>query len=334
MPAEDDILLAEEEPLPVAASPTTKSPGYIDESDPDEDPEEDPTNYLVDGGDEGDDEDESSDEDEDDDVDIEGMRRRMRESSVVARARLGEPIKDDLYRFVDIVEQGKGSTPAAMEVGYGITDAWDDLVGAIQEIALTIVEGVNQRKEIKELGASDRKLQAYFIQALTAQKSCQTQLTVALGRNQILEAARVPTQPVKMAPKSTTNLTPATTTTTTTTPVTNAQLKVIDGQPAQHAAVSTSVGDYRIAGSRPYTTDTTSRGTDSAKDTADTDGSIAEIKMAPKSTTNLTPATTTTTTTTPVTNAQLKVLIDQGIANALATCDTDRSQKCEDNHDS
>nr|GEY05881.1 hypothetical protein [Tanacetum cinerariifolium] len=77
MPAEDDILLAEEEPLPVAASPTTKSPGYIDESDPDEDPEEDPANYLVDGGDEGDDEDESSDEDEDNDVDIEGMRRRM-----------------------------------------------------------------------------------------------------------------------------------------------------------------------------------------------------------------------------------------------------------------
>nr|GEV75981.1 reverse transcriptase domain-containing protein [Tanacetum cinerariifolium] len=38
MPAEDDILLAEEEPLPAAASLTTESPGYIDE-DPKVDPE-------------------------------------------------------------------------------------------------------------------------------------------------------------------------------------------------------------------------------------------------------------------------------------------------------
>nr|GEX80521.1 hypothetical protein [Tanacetum cinerariifolium] len=70
---EDDILLAEEEPLPAAASPTTESPGYIDESDPDEDPEddpkEDPVDYPADGGDDGDEEDESSD---DDDIDIEG----------------------------------------------------------------------------------------------------------------------------------------------------------------------------------------------------------------------------------------------------------------------
>nr|GEU39104.1 putative reverse transcriptase domain-containing protein [Tanacetum cinerariifolium] len=40
-------------------------------------------------------------------------------------------------------------------------------------------------------------------------------------------------------------------------------------------------------------------------------------KMAPKSKTRSTPATITTTTTTPMTNAQLKALIDQGIADAL-----------------
>ncbi|GKF69350.1 hypothetical protein Tco_0202407 [Tanacetum coccineum] len=38
---EDDVLPAEEQPLPVAASPTTESPGYIHESDPEEDPKED-----------------------------------------------------------------------------------------------------------------------------------------------------------------------------------------------------------------------------------------------------------------------------------------------------
>ncbi|GKB34417.1 hypothetical protein Tco_0879359 [Tanacetum coccineum] len=80
MPPEDDILLAEEQPLPAAVLPTADSPGYVPESDleedpeegDDEDPEEDPADYPADGGDDGDDEDESSDDDEDDDdVDIE-----------------------------------------------------------------------------------------------------------------------------------------------------------------------------------------------------------------------------------------------------------------------
>ncbi|GKD44501.1 hypothetical protein Tco_1269146 [Tanacetum coccineum] len=80
MPPEDEILSAEEQPLPADVSPTADSPGYVPESDPeedleeddDEDPEEDPVDYLADGGDDGDDEDGSSDDDEDEDVDIEG----------------------------------------------------------------------------------------------------------------------------------------------------------------------------------------------------------------------------------------------------------------------
>nr|GEY64210.1 hypothetical protein [Tanacetum cinerariifolium] len=80
MPAEDDILPAKEQPLPAAASPTAESPGYIDESnpeddpeeDPEDDPKEDPVDYPADGGDEGDDEDESSDDDEDEDINIKG----------------------------------------------------------------------------------------------------------------------------------------------------------------------------------------------------------------------------------------------------------------------
>nr|GEY94160.1 hypothetical protein [Tanacetum cinerariifolium] len=67
------------------------------------------------------------------------------ESSAAATARLREPVRDDLYRFVDTVDQGEGSTPAAIEVGYGITDTWDDLEEAIQETAPTTIEGVNQR---------------------------------------------------------------------------------------------------------------------------------------------------------------------------------------------
>ncbi|GJW19009.1 hypothetical protein Tco_0026445 [Tanacetum coccineum] len=79
MPPEDEVLPAEEQPLPATVLPTTDSPGYIPESDPeedpkgddDEDPKEDPADYPIDGGDDGDDEDKSSDDDKDDDVDIE-----------------------------------------------------------------------------------------------------------------------------------------------------------------------------------------------------------------------------------------------------------------------
>nr|GEV55144.1 putative reverse transcriptase domain-containing protein [Tanacetum cinerariifolium] len=56
--------------------------------------------------------------------------------------------------------------------------------------------------------------------------------------------------------------------------------------------------------------------------------------MAPKRTTRSTPATTPTTTSTLVTNAQLKALIDQGVAHALAAHDADRSRNSKDSHDS
>ncbi|GKC79593.1 hypothetical protein Tco_1130367 [Tanacetum coccineum] len=55
--------------------------------------------------------------------------------------------------------------------------------------------------------------------------------------------------------------------------------------------------------------------------------------MAPKRTTRSTPATTTTTTT-PMTDAQLKALIDQCVTDALVARDADRSRNGKDNHDS
>ncbi|GJR44903.1 hypothetical protein Tco_1313006 [Tanacetum coccineum] len=54
-----------DQPLPDDASPTTLSPGYIADFDPEEDPEEDPADYHADVGDDADDE--SSDDDDDDD---------------------------------------------------------------------------------------------------------------------------------------------------------------------------------------------------------------------------------------------------------------------------
>nr|GEX08654.1 hypothetical protein [Tanacetum cinerariifolium] len=71
-----------------------------------------------------------------------------------------------------------------------------------------------------------------------------------------------------------------------------------------------------------------------ASDTARSKGrALQTTKMAQKRTIELSPATTTTTTT-PVTNAQLKVLINQGVDNALAVRTADISRNSEDSHDS
>ncbi|GJR52263.1 hypothetical protein Tco_1402784 [Tanacetum coccineum] len=238
---EDEILPAEEQPLPAAASPTADSPGYVLESDP----EEDPADYPADrDDDDDDDEDEDKDEEEEEEhpaladsvppvhrmtarisirdepsislppmEEVERLlalttpppspltplssplpqipspplpipspppnspthikipesclplRKRVRfasptpshevgESSAAGAARQDGPAiaredpysvaRGDLYGFVDMVDVAPGH-PMSRELDYGITDTWDDLVGAIDEIAPTTLEGVNQR---------------------------------------------------------------------------------------------------------------------------------------------------------------------------------------------
>ncbi|GKC85111.1 hypothetical protein Tco_1140828, partial [Tanacetum coccineum] len=75
MPPEDDVLLTEEQPLPVIVSPTADSPGYVPESDPkedpeeddDEDPKEDLADYPIDRDNDNDDEEEEPSRDDADD---------------------------------------------------------------------------------------------------------------------------------------------------------------------------------------------------------------------------------------------------------------------------
>ncbi|GJV13559.1 hypothetical protein Tco_1355100 [Tanacetum coccineum] len=57
-------------------------------------------------------------------------------------------------------------------------------------------------------------------------------------------------------------------------------------------------------------------------------------KMAPKKRTTRSSPARTTTTTTPMTDAELKTLIAQGVVDVLAECDATRSRNEEDNHDS
>nr|GEZ39648.1 hypothetical protein [Tanacetum cinerariifolium] len=62
------------------------------------------------------------------------------------------------------------------QTGYGITDTWDEIVDTLIEIALTTLEGVNQR--VTELDTTVRQRTEEF----------ETQLTTSLGRIETLEA--------------------------------------------------------------------------------------------------------------------------------------------------
>nr|GEU73527.1 hypothetical protein [Tanacetum cinerariifolium] len=199
MPPEDDVFSAEEQPLPIAAIPTTDSPGYIPEFDPnedpkeddEEDPEEDPANYPVDSTvialpaiDHVPSEEvtkplpqipspslpiPSPPPDSPTHIEIPKsclpLRKRLcfasptpsqevGESSATDAARQNEPaiarddpyylVREELYGFcarVDVAPE----CPMSRELGYGITDTWDELVGASEEIAPTTLQGVNQR---------------------------------------------------------------------------------------------------------------------------------------------------------------------------------------------
>ncbi|GKE84365.1 hypothetical protein Tco_1558107, partial [Tanacetum coccineum] len=71
---------------------------------------------------------------------------KVGESSAAGAARQHGPATAgaDLYGFADMLDTTLGCQMSS-ELGYGNTDTWDNLVGAIQEIAPTTLEGVNQR---------------------------------------------------------------------------------------------------------------------------------------------------------------------------------------------
>ncbi|GJU48535.1 hypothetical protein Tco_1218090 [Tanacetum coccineum] len=93
MPPEDEVLSAEEQPLPAAVSPTADSPRYI----PKFNLEEDPTVYPADEGDDHDDDDESSDDDEDDDEDVKEVEDEDEEEEEEHPA-LVESVPPPVYR--------------------------------------------------------------------------------------------------------------------------------------------------------------------------------------------------------------------------------------------
>ncbi|GJY95076.1 hypothetical protein Tco_0511437 [Tanacetum coccineum] len=114
---EDEVFLAEEQPLLAAASPTAQSPYYVLKSDPEADPEEDdeedleedPADYPAGGGDDDYDEDESSKYDEDDDED--DIEADDDEEEHHLRRRQNPPVPTPLWYDAEVARLLAISTP-------------------------------------------------------------------------------------------------------------------------------------------------------------------------------------------------------------------------------
>nr|GFD27706.1 hypothetical protein [Tanacetum cinerariifolium] len=69
------------------------------------------------------------------------------------------------------VTDATAKCPMFREVGYGITDAWDEIVEAMLEIASTILEGVNQRV-IKHATTVRQDTNEFYVRFEDAQDDC------------------------------------------------------------------------------------------------------------------------------------------------------------------
>nr|GEY71056.1 hypothetical protein [Tanacetum cinerariifolium] len=210
MPFEDNVFPAEEQPLPVAATHIADSPGYILEfdpnGDPEEDPEEDPADYPADST--------VVSLPAVDHVPSEEVTKPLPQISSPPLRIPSPPPNSPSYVDVD------PGRPMSKELGYGITDTWDELVGAIEEIAPTTLQGVNQRVTNLSTIVKHENTIMYDLDDQVSEASWTRK------RYYILLSLK------KMAPKRTIRSTPVITTPTpeTTTSVTNAQLQAMIDQ--------------------------------------------------------------------------------------------------------
>nr|GEU37892.1 reverse transcriptase domain-containing protein [Tanacetum cinerariifolium] len=329
MPPDDNVFPAEEQPLPIAATPTADSPGYIPEFDPkgtieeddEEDPEEDPADYPADST----------------VVALPAVDHVPSEEVTKPSPQIPSPPlpipspPPDSPTHIEIPKKvGKSLAAGAArvdvapgclmskELDYDITNTWDELVGASKEIAPTTLQGVNQRvtnlSTIVEQDttimygmmedaqddrsqlrgrAIDRKRQGVIKELLAADHKRQVQLTKALRLLKGLQTQMIEYSDDRVLEA----------------PWTRKSLLSIMGY--SQLADCIDLLFCLATQYRPFVQ-----------------------KMAPKQTARSTPVITTPApeTTTSITNAQLQAMIDQGITAALAARDANRNG--DDSHTS
>ncbi|GKE40245.1 hypothetical protein Tco_1463650, partial [Tanacetum coccineum] len=118
-----------------------------------------------------------------------GAGYEVGESSVAGAARQVGPTtaKADLYGFADMLDATLGCQ-TSRELGYGITDTWDDLVGAIQEIAPTTLEEENLYSQLDD-ARYDRALLRARVNILDSDRPFHRRTTVLMEEEGSLSRA-------------------------------------------------------------------------------------------------------------------------------------------------
>nr|GEX89437.1 hypothetical protein [Tanacetum cinerariifolium] len=362
MPLEDEILPAEKQPLPAADLPAVDSSRYILESDP----EEDLADYPIDKDDDDDDDEEESSEDEEEDEDEEEEVHPASDDSI-----LPPPVHHTIAR-ISIPVQAPTPVWSEAEIGRLLAipspppsplSLWSSPLYQIPSPPLpaesrdtiyfpfTTIEYTTIRYATTSIDTFTYIITTFALPSTSHREDVpevtlppRKRLRIALGpRFEVGESSSAPTA------------------------------RPTGGFRADYGFVATLKHDISRDPERETITDEIYGRLDDAQDdrvlmsgqlnmlrrdrhdhartarlmeteirisrqacvqSMDASDTARAEKMAPKRTTRSTPATTTTTTTTSVTNAQLKALIDQGVADALAACDADRNQNGKDNHDS
>nr|GEV75611.1 hypothetical protein [Tanacetum cinerariifolium] len=358
MPLEDEILPTEEQPLPAADSPTADSSRYIPKSDHVEDPKEDPADYLVNrdddddeeesSGDEVDDEEEDKDEDEEehpasaDSIPPPPVHHTTARISILVQSPIPFWSEAEIDRLLAIPSPPPSplspwssplpqipSPPLPAESRSTIyfpfttiecTTIRDTTTSTIPlpTSSLTLLlPSTSHSVDVPEVTLPPRK-----------------RLCIALGtRYKVGESSSAATarptggfrvdygfvatldDEIRRDSERGRRMTEFVTTVRQDTDEIYVRLDDSQDDKVLMSGVGTAGIVCRIAGSRPHTTDTASR------------------ESGTKKTTGSTPATKTTTTTS-VIDAQLKALIDQGVANVLVVRNADRCRNGEDIHDS
>ncbi|GJV99055.1 hypothetical protein Tco_1554307 [Tanacetum coccineum] len=330
MPLEDEILLAEEQPLPVAASPTADSPGYVPESDPeeepeedDEDPEEDPADYPADrddddeeeeeepSGDDADDEDEDEDEDEEEEEEhpapadsVPPVHRMTARISIRDEPSISLPPREEVERLLAL------TTPPSSPL--------TPLSSPLPQIPspplpvpppVPVLPPSPPASPIRPLGYRAAMIR---LRAETPSTSHPLPLPTSsppLQLSEIIRELRHLISDRQYHYKTAQYI--------------SRRIKFREAWGRSiEAADRAACADFDIDA---VTTGTGDHFTGTCDNTAGT-------KMAPKRTTRARPVPKTTTTTTSVTNAQLQVMIDQGVTAALAARDVTRNG--DDSHTS
>ncbi|GKD98392.1 hypothetical protein Tco_1382289 [Tanacetum coccineum] len=240
-----------------------------------------------------------------------GPRYEVGKSSYTAAARPAGGLRVD-YGFVATMDR-EIRRDLERDVGYGITDSWDEIVEAMQgTLVVTDVAEFSQRMTEFEIRVRQDTYEIY-----TRLDDEQSKRHLMAGRLNMFIGIDVHT----LVLLGSWRLRPGCGSTE------GSDYRATGSRPQEIG------GDYRDAGGRPKEAEVVHRGTEAAEETSDSDDRVRETARTCQRATRSNLALETTNTTS-VTNAQLQAMINQGVTAALAARDANRSTNGDDSHNS